>query len=138
MTVDEALEIADECVQGMALHEGSKGWRVVCMVLASEVRRVRELKSSFVDKEQDFTELGDKLEGLLLQNELQRKELAREVEVEMKLTRLEKLQNIQDEVEEFIAVRELKTHHYLSDKEIIAEFSMYKKKHVREAINNLR
>jgi hypothetical protein len=45
---------------------------------------------------------------------------------------------LQDEVEEFIAAHELKNHHYLSDKEIIAEFSMYKKKHVREAINNLR
>jgi hypothetical protein len=45
---------------------------------------------------------------------------------------------LQDEVEEFIAAHELKTHHYLSDKEIITEFSMYKKKHVREAINNLR
>jgi DNA-binding FadR family transcriptional regulator len=45
---------------------------------------------------------------------------------------------VQDEVEEFIASHELKTHHYLPDKEIIAEFSMYKKKHVREAISNLR
>jgi hypothetical protein len=138
MTVAEALEIADACVQGVALHEGSKGWRVVCMVLASEVRRIRELKSSFVDKEQDFIVLDSKLEGLLPQNELLRNELTREVEVEMKLTRLEKLQNIQDEVEDFIAAHELKTHHYLSDKEIIAEFSMYRKKHVREAINNLR
>jgi hypothetical protein len=138
MTVDEALEIADECVQGVALHEGSKGWRVVCMVLASEVRRLSKLKDSLVVIEQDFIVLDSKLEGLLLQNELQRKELAREVEVEMKLTRLEKLQSIQDEVEEFIAAHELKTHHYLSDKEIIAEFSIYKKKHVREAINNLR
>jgi hypothetical protein len=58
--------------------------------------------------------------------------------VEMKLNKTEKLQKIQDEVEDFIATHELKTHHYLSDKEIITEFSIYKKKHVREAINNLR
>jgi hypothetical protein len=56
----------------------------------------------------------------------------------MKLNKTEKLQKIQDEVEEFIAAHDLKNHHYLSDTEIIAEFSMYKKKHVREAINNLR
>jgi hypothetical protein len=56
----------------------------------------------------------------------------------MKLNKIEKLQKIQDEVEEFIAAHELKTHRYLEGKEIIAEFSMYKKKHVREAINNLR
>jgi hypothetical protein len=57
---------------------------------------------------------------------------------EMNPNKTEKLQKTQDEVEEFIAAHELKTHHYLSDKEIIAEFSLYKKKHVREAINNLR
>jgi hypothetical protein len=56
----------------------------------------------------------------------------------MKLNKTEKLQKIQDEVEEFIAAHEMKTHHYLSDKEIVAEFSTYKKKHVKEAINNLR
>jgi hypothetical protein len=56
----------------------------------------------------------------------------------MKLNKPEKLTKIRDEVEEFIAAHELKTHHYLSDTEIIAEFSIYKKKHVREAINNLR
>jgi polyribonucleotide nucleotidyltransferase len=138
MTVDEALEFADEWMQGMSFYEGSQGWRVVCMVLASEVRLLRDAKSAFVDKEQDFTGVGNKLEGLLRQDELQRNELTREVEVEMKLTRLEKLQKIQDEVEEFIAAHDLKNHHYLSDKEIIAEFSMYRKKHVREAINNLR
>jgi hypothetical protein len=58
--------------------------------------------------------------------------------VKMKLNKTEKLQKIQDEVEDFIAAHEMKTHHYLFDEEIIAEFSMYKKKHVRKAINNLR
>jgi hypothetical protein len=56
----------------------------------------------------------------------------------MKLNKTEKLQKIQDEVEDFIAAHEMKTHHYLFDEEIITEFSMYKKKHVRKAINNLR
>jgi hypothetical protein len=138
MTVDEALEYADEWAQGTTFHEESQGWRVVCAILALEVRRMRELKSSFVDKEQDFTELGAKLEGLLPQDELRRKELAREVGVEMKLNRLEKLQKIQDEVEEFIAAHELKNHHYLSDKEIMAEFGMYKRKHIKEVLDNLR
>jgi hypothetical protein len=44
MTVDEALEFADEWMQGMSFYEGSQGWRVVCMVLASEVRQLREEK----------------------------------------------------------------------------------------------
>ena len=41
MTVDDALEFADEWVRGMTIHEGSQGWRVVCMVLAEEVRSLR-------------------------------------------------------------------------------------------------
>jgi hypothetical protein len=44
MTVDEALEYADEWMQGMTFHEGSQGWRVVCTILATEVRRLREAK----------------------------------------------------------------------------------------------
>ena len=39
MTIEEALEFADEWSRGMTLHEGSQGWRVVCMLLAEEVRR---------------------------------------------------------------------------------------------------
>jgi hypothetical protein len=31
-------------MQGMSFYEGSQGWRVVCMVLASEVRQLREEK----------------------------------------------------------------------------------------------
>lgn len=41
MTIDEALEFADEWSRGLTLHEGSQGWRVVCMLLAEEVRRMR-------------------------------------------------------------------------------------------------
>ena len=38
MTIDEALEFADEWSRGMTLREDSQGWRVVCMLLAEEVR----------------------------------------------------------------------------------------------------
>ena len=41
MTIDECLEFADEWSRGMTYHEGSQGWRVVCMLLAEEVRRYR-------------------------------------------------------------------------------------------------
>ena len=42
MTVDDALNYADEWNRGMTFHEGSEGWRVVCWILAEEVRRLRE------------------------------------------------------------------------------------------------
>lgn len=41
MTIDEALEFADEWSKGLTLYEGAQGWRVVCMLLAEEVRRQR-------------------------------------------------------------------------------------------------
>jgi hypothetical protein len=44
MTIGEALEYADEWAKGMTFHEESQGWRVVCTILASEVRRLREAK----------------------------------------------------------------------------------------------
>lgn len=39
MTIEEALEFADEWSKGLTLYEGAQGWRVVCMLLAEEVRR---------------------------------------------------------------------------------------------------
>lgn len=42
MTIDECLEFADEWSYGMTIHEGSQGWRVVCMLLADEVRKLRK------------------------------------------------------------------------------------------------
>lgn len=42
MTIDEALEFADEWSRGLTLYEGAQGWRVVCMLLAEEVRAKRE------------------------------------------------------------------------------------------------
>jgi hypothetical protein len=41
MTIDECLAFADEWVRGMTFHAGSNGWRVVCMLLAREVRSLR-------------------------------------------------------------------------------------------------
>lgn len=41
MSVDEALNHADEWVKGQTFYPGAQGWRVVCAVLAAEVRRLR-------------------------------------------------------------------------------------------------
>lgn len=41
MTIDEAIAFADEWSRGMTIHEDSQGWRVVCMLLADEVRKLR-------------------------------------------------------------------------------------------------
>ena len=41
MTIEDALNFADEWSRGMTFHEDSQGWRVVCMLLAEEVRKLR-------------------------------------------------------------------------------------------------
>jgi len=41
MTIDEALKFADEWSRGVTIYPGAQGWRVVCMLLADEVRRLR-------------------------------------------------------------------------------------------------
>jgi hypothetical protein len=41
MPVNEALEFADEWSRGLTVYQGKQGWRVVCMVLADAVRRLR-------------------------------------------------------------------------------------------------
>jgi hypothetical protein len=41
MTIDEAIAFADEWSRGMTINEGSQGWRVVCMLLANEVRTLQ-------------------------------------------------------------------------------------------------
>lgn len=46
MTVDEAIEFADEWARGLTLYEGAQGWRVVCLILAEEVRRLRSVTES--------------------------------------------------------------------------------------------
>ena len=45
---------------------------------------------------------------------------------------------LRDLVEEFIAAHEKANSHYLFDTEIIKYFPEYKKKHVKEAIGDLR
>lgn len=42
MTIDEALQHADEWTKGATFHEGQMGWRPAVAVLAAEVRRLRE------------------------------------------------------------------------------------------------
>lgn len=42
MTIDECLAFADEWSRGVTLYPGAQGWRVVCMLLAEEVRAMRE------------------------------------------------------------------------------------------------
>jgi alanine-alpha-ketoisovalerate/valine-pyruvate aminotransferase len=46
MTIDEAMEFADEWSKGLTLYEGAQGWRVVCMLLAEEVRRQRGIEAA--------------------------------------------------------------------------------------------
>lgn len=57
MTIDECLEFADEWVRGMTYHEGSQGWRVVCMLLAEEVRKMRSegeaVQMAYMEEVQD-------------------------------------------------------------------------------------
>ena len=49
MTIDEALAFADEWSRGLTLYPGAQGWRVVCMLLAEEVRRLREAGAEAAD-----------------------------------------------------------------------------------------
>jgi hypothetical protein len=60
MTIDECLEFADEWSRGITAHEGSQGWRVVCMLLAEEVRRLRSeddiTKEELIAKQQSEIE----------------------------------------------------------------------------------
>lgn len=49
MTIDECLEFADEWARGCTFHEGSQGWRVVCMLLAEEVRRLHGERLVFAE-----------------------------------------------------------------------------------------
>ena len=42
MTVEEALTHSDEWTKGQTFYPGAQGWRVVCAVLAAEVRRLRD------------------------------------------------------------------------------------------------
>ena len=48
MTVDEALQYADEWAKGQTFYEGMQGWRVVCATLADEVHRLRDEKADSI------------------------------------------------------------------------------------------
>lgn len=54
MSVDEALNHADEWIKGQTFYPGAQGWRVVCAVLAAEVRRLRAGDQSYVDTIEDL------------------------------------------------------------------------------------
>lgn len=58
MTIEEALEFADEWSRGMTLHEGSQGWRVVCLLLAEEVRRLTPVEAAALKTVAAFEALG--------------------------------------------------------------------------------
>jgi hypothetical protein len=51
MTIEEALYFADEWSRGMTLTEGSQGWRVVCLLLAEEVRRQQPIEAAALRKD---------------------------------------------------------------------------------------
>jgi hypothetical protein len=49
-----------------------------------------------------------------------------------------KFRYLVDEIEEFIGEHERSNSHYLSDETIIEVFAQYKKKHIKQAIKELR
>ena len=58
MTIDEALEFADEWSRGVTIYPGAQGWRVVCMLLADEVRRLRSTaEEQLAAKDDEIREL---------------------------------------------------------------------------------
>lgn len=46
MTVDEAIALADQWCAGLTMDADSKGWGAILLVLAEEVRRLREKENS--------------------------------------------------------------------------------------------
>lgn len=49
MTIDECLAFADGWSRNCTFHENSQGWRVVCMLLAGEVRSQRAALREIVE-----------------------------------------------------------------------------------------
>lgn len=62
MDVNEALQWADQWTEGQTFYEGMQGWRVVCAVLAAEVRRLQAVHPPSLDDETK------KLQNLLSEN----------------------------------------------------------------------
>jgi hypothetical protein len=50
----------------------------------------------------------------------------------------EKFQKIVEEISEFLGDHALRSHHYLFDEDIIRIFAHYKKKHVKQALKEVR
>lgn len=65
MTVDEALQYADEWAKGQTFYEGMQGWRVVCATLADEVRRLREADQAYIDTIEDLHDEIGRLRAVL-------------------------------------------------------------------------
>jgi len=65
MTVDEALQYADEWAKGQTFYEGMQGWRVVCATLAAEVRRLRTADQKYVDTIEDLHDEIGRLRAVL-------------------------------------------------------------------------
>jgi hypothetical protein len=53
MTIDEALEYADLWRSGTSIREDSGGWSDVCMLLAEEVRRLRDDRDQAIKDERE-------------------------------------------------------------------------------------
>ena len=51
MQIEQALQFADQWSEGHTFYEGSQGWRVVCAVLAAEVRRLRASPKPLTDEQ---------------------------------------------------------------------------------------
>ena len=68
MTIEEALEFADEWSRGMTIHEGSQGWRVVCMLLAEEVRRRHGIGGELIAARRERDELAAAIRQTLDKN----------------------------------------------------------------------
>jgi len=68
MTTEEALEFADEWSRGLTLHEGSQGWRVVCMLLAEEVRRRHGIGGELITARRERDELAAAIQQTLDEN----------------------------------------------------------------------
>lgn len=49
MDVNEALQWAGQWTEGQTFYEGMQGWRVVCAVLAAEVRRLQAVHPPALD-----------------------------------------------------------------------------------------
>lgn len=65
MTIDECLEFADEWARGCTFNEGSQGWRVVCTLLAEEVRRLQGLIVAHVSASNNDGSAGDTFGALM-------------------------------------------------------------------------